>query len=112
MLQSCLEYYGINTIYPLYRLQELAFYHHPSGYKNENSSLFSLTYDQLYKLLHIKNIDILQETFRYGAAFGLVSNVIISPEHIEWSYNPFHQRDLFFYKLKLELRNTSKISSI
>ncbi len=114
MLNSCLNYYGIDELLsqPLGTLKKLAFCHHPSGYQNSSSSSISMSYKEIKQLLHIDDDFLVQETFRYAAIFGVITNVVISPFHVEWQYNSYHQRDLFFAKMRLDLREHTKISSL
>ncbi len=120
MLDTCLNYYGIyanlNISLSLHKLEQLAFEEHPSGYENAPIKTLSLSYYEIKNLLGIyQGADyekIIKEVFRYAAYFGLIQNVTLSPFHIEWDYNPYHQRDLFFAKTRLDIREYHKFSSI
>ena len=119
MLEMCLNYYGIydnlHFSLSLHKLEQLAFQQHSCGYSYSLSPTFSMSYFEIKNLLNIyqdSNYEhTVHEIFRYAAFFGLISHVIISPFHIEWKYNCFHQRDLFFSKMRLEIREQKKISS-
>ncbi|MGL4677361.1 MAG: hypothetical protein ACRCWI_06810 [Brevinema sp.] len=120
MLKTCLSYYGIDRstsfALPLYTLEKIAFQQHPSGYKASSTPIVSMSYQDIQQLLLLQKVpnsnSLILEIFRYAAFFGIITHVIISPESIEWKYNPYHQRDLFFFKLRLELRQYTKISSL
>lgn len=118
MLTSCLNHYHIydnlHLSLSLHRLEQLAFQHHPCGYQKSHSPFYSLSFFEIKNLLNIYQSsnyeDIVHEVFRYAAFFGLITDVVISPFHIEWKFNTYHQRDLFFTKLKLDIREQQKIS--
>lgn len=114
MLNQCLEYYSLNQLpffhQALSKLQQLAFQYYSCGYKNQPLFTTSLSYQEIQQLLDIPFNYNIQEIFHYASFFGIITNVIISPNHIEWQFNCYHQRDLFFTTLKLSLREHSKIS--
>lgn len=112
MLDHCLKHYGIDQNITLSRslhqLYELNQQHYCCGYCTIPAFKYSISHKEAVKLLAIQGHSnpeaILKETFRYGVYFGLIKNLTISPTHSEWSLNPLYQRDLFFTKLKLQIR--------
>lgn len=114
MLDHCLKHYGIDQNITLsrslYQLYELNQQHYCCGYRLIPAFKCSIAHKDAIKLLGIHGHPnpecILKETFRYGVYFGLIKNLIISPTHSEWSLNPLYQRDLFFTKLKLQIRES------
>ncbi len=112
MLKNCLCDYGIelNLSMPIFKLQHTAFRYHKSGYRNETPKYFVMSKKEAGEFLNIYNHLDIDEVFRYASYFGIIKNLVLSPYHVEWSYNPYHQRDLFFSRLKLELRKLSQIS--
>ncbi len=119
MLETCLNYYGIydnlHFSLSLHQLEQLAFQQHPCGYSYTSSPTFSMSYFEIKNLLNIYQDSNYEQTvheiFRYAAFFGIITDVVISPFHIEWRFNSYHQRDLFFSKMRLEIREQNKISS-
>lgn len=115
MLDRCLQYYGLDShIYitrALQILEEQTNYLYPNGYKSFPKNICSLTHSHLAEQFGLRysayNHHIINEIFRYAALFGLITDVCVYPNHIDWVYNPMHKRDIFFAHLKFTNRYTT-----
>lgn len=107
MLEFCLEYYGIyphmllsSSLHKLVQIADNIYYPYPLKYR--------LSYSQMKNLLEISSLDIdeemLHEIFRYASLFRIIINLTISPQFIEWEFNPHYKKDLFFVKFRLDTR--------
>ncbi len=112
MLKACLNNYGIeyDLSIPIFKLQYLAFKQHPSGYEKSGSERIYMSQDEAKNFLNLDSAEDMREVFRYAGYFGIIHNVVISPYHVEWAYNPRHQNDLFFSMIKMQIRE--EISSL
>lgn len=108
MLKQCFRHYGLCSPLSLAveRLALLCFYHHPCGYSSAPAKNFSFSRGKAAQFLGI-NENLLGEALHYGALFGLLQNVTLSPYHAEFALNPTHRRDLFFAKLRFQLRESA-----
>ncbi|MGL4367679.1 MAG: hypothetical protein ACRCTQ_05325 [Brevinemataceae bacterium] len=117
MLEFCARHYGIRNCFYLYPALKLligiAESLYPSGYQQHTPVHFNFSNTQLHSFFNMPHTPYseaaIREVFRYASLFKIINNTIISPDHIEWSFNPFYQRDLFFVKLKLETRETKNL---
>ncbi|MGL4394531.1 MAG: hypothetical protein ACRCS8_04835 [Brevinema sp.] len=112
MLDKCLQYYGLYSHISIARtlrlLAERAQHSYPNGYQSSEKVSISYTHKECAEEFGIKYCSYshhdINEIFRYAALFGLIVDLSVYPDHLEFSYNPFHRRDIFFAELTINNR--------
>ncbi|MGL5721496.1 MAG: hypothetical protein ACRCY4_03750 [Brevinema sp.] len=106
MLRTCFLHYGLSPVLSSSLLRLAVLCRVQCADNSYQTYHFSL--DEASEFLQIPS-SMVHEVLHYAGLFGLVSDVVISPFHTEFSVNPHYERDLFFAHLRLQLRKTSTI---